>query len=59
MPLPEFMYFSADCCMKFDTDVKHASHDLKDSTIKISQGHHVGAHFHKCDKRLGNLLGKI
>ena len=44
-PPPEFVYFSADC-----NEIWHrckTSHNLKDSTIKISQGHHVGAHFHK------------
>ena len=38
-------YFSADCY-----EIWHrckTSHILKDSTIKISQGHPVGAHFDK------------
>ena len=42
---PEFLYNLADY-----HEIWHrckTSHDLKDSTIKISQGHHVGAHFHK------------
>ena len=45
LPPPEFLYFSADC---YEIWYRcKTSHDLKDSTIKISQGHHVGAHFYK------------
>ena len=45
MPPPECLYLSADCYEIWYR--RKTSHDLKDSTIKIYQGHHVGAHFHK------------
>ena len=45
MPPPECLYFSADCYENWYRC--KTSHDLKDSIIKISQDHHVGALFHK------------
>ena len=44
-PPPEFLYFSADC---YEIWYRcKTSHGLKDGTVKISQGHHMGAHFYK------------
>ena len=51
------LYFLADC---YEIWCRcKTSHDLKDSTVKISQGHHVGAHFHKMWQKLGNMIEKI
>ena len=55
VPPPEFLYFLADC---YEIWYRcKTSHDLKADTVKVSQGHHVGAHFHKnVTKKWGNMI---
>ena len=56
-PPPEFLYFSADC---YEIWYRcKTSHDLKDGTIKISQGHHMGRNYTKCDNNFENKIEKI
>ena len=54
---PEFIYFSADYYEIWYRS--KTSHDLKDSTINISQDYNVMAHFHKMWQQIRKYDRKI